>query len=546
VSVSGPWQSAQERIGKALSGLESPSWIVREEFGETLSLQAGVATTEEIVLEAEPFKTLREGGRFYWRARTYDTYRNGRWSNRTSEEFEFDPREGTLPLPESDSRQDIEVSFTVWSTIPRVLYLPSQPIWASRSSQVLAKHDGEALVDVSSFLSTQSVQRGESYRAIGLVALPTVAELRAAGSEYPSWVEERYLQVPESISDRTRELTRQIAGDLATPYDQASAITQWLRENIEYQRVTDAPPSEREPLDWFLFDYRTGFCNYYASAEVIMLRSLGVPARMATGYAQGAYQDGRDVYEVIASDFHAWPEVFFPNIGWVEFEPTVSQPELPRLPGDPEAGDGSNGLRPGVESQGAEDDFKLGEEDNLAGPIALRLRSSAFGPRSQPLVRLLGVSIVVLILLFALWTRVDAGWWVPTIRWLRKVTRAVGIERVLEGMSQVMEIDGLASEAYARWLAWWPRLGLIPQASQTPRERATIFRKAQPALADDAEALATLYSAERFGGLKADTDLVRKHADRLQSRLWRHWLRELGLPVRTSDEERRLHDLRNL
>jgi hypothetical protein len=84
-----------------------------------------------------------------------------------------------------------------------------------------------------------------------------------------------------------------------------------------------------------LFEYQKAYCVYYSSAEVMMLRSLGIPARLAVGFAQGQ-RDGDD-YIVHRNDAHAWPEVYFPNVGWVEFEPTGSQPALnrPLPPRDP-------------------------------------------------------------------------------------------------------------------------------------------------------------------------------------------------------------------
>lgn len=79
---------------------------------------------------------------------------------------------------------------------------------------------------------------------------------------------------------------------------------------------------------WVLMDHKQGFCNYYASAEVLLLRSIGIPARLAVGFARGELDDG--AYTVFRRDAHAWPEVYFPGIGWVEFEPTASEPPLVR------------------------------------------------------------------------------------------------------------------------------------------------------------------------------------------------------------------------
>jgi hypothetical protein len=85
-----------------------------------------------------------------------------------------------------------------------------------------------------------------------------------------------------------------------------------------------------DPLLWVLSDYKKGFCMYYASAEVLMLRTLGIPARMAVGFAQGKLDPQNDTYTVLRGDAHAWPEVYFPGVGWVEFEPTGNQDPLVR------------------------------------------------------------------------------------------------------------------------------------------------------------------------------------------------------------------------
>ena len=110
---------------------------------------------------------------------------------------------------------------------------------------------------------------------------------------------------------------------------------QYLRENIEYSDTVPNPPRNKDRLEWILFEHKKGYCVYYASSEVLMLRSLGIPARMAVGFAQGDAEDG--TYTVRRLNAHAWPEVYFPGIGWVEFEPTASQPSLdrPLPPRDP-------------------------------------------------------------------------------------------------------------------------------------------------------------------------------------------------------------------
>ena len=97
---------------------------------------------------------------------------------------------------------------------------------------------------------------------------------------------------------------------------------------MTYQTTLPKVPDDVDPVEWFLFDNKAGFCNYFASSDVLMLRSLGIPARLAAGYAQGEWNKDTGAYTVLSGDYHAWPEVFFPGIGWIPFEPTAAQPAL--------------------------------------------------------------------------------------------------------------------------------------------------------------------------------------------------------------------------
>jgi hypothetical protein len=137
------------------------------------------------------------------------------------------------------------------------------------------------------------------------------------------------MQLPDDLSPEIAALAQRITADARTPYDMADAITNYLRSNLTYSNTVESPPSGQDPLDWFLLHSKRGFCNYYASAEVILLRAAGIPARMVVGFAQGEY-NSQGNYLVRQRDLHAWPEVYFPGVGWVEFEPTTNQAPLKR------------------------------------------------------------------------------------------------------------------------------------------------------------------------------------------------------------------------
>jgi hypothetical protein len=203
--------------------------------------------------------------------------------------------------------------------------------------------------DISMLELNDELFSGERYQVFYEVKNVTVRDLRDAGVNYPDWVLQQYLQLPAEITPRTRALAKDITTGLTNPYEITQAITTYLRKNYTYSRVIPPLPVNQEVLDWFLFDLKEGFCNYYASAEVILLRSLGIPARVVAGYAQGDTVSqqptpglvpeareafGPQVYQVREKDAHAWLQVYFPNIGWVEFEPTTSVREISRPTGE--------------------------------------------------------------------------------------------------------------------------------------------------------------------------------------------------------------------
>ena len=156
------------------------------------------------------------------------------------------------------------------------------------------------------------------------------AALRAAGTDYPDWIRSRYLQLPKILPERVHALARDLTAAQPTPYDRAVAIQDYLRREMRYSLEVKSPPYDRDVVDYFLFDSKEGFCDYYATAMVVLARSAGIPARVAVGYATGTFDPRQGKYTVLQSDAHAWPELYFPGIGWVEFEPTASMPEIPR------------------------------------------------------------------------------------------------------------------------------------------------------------------------------------------------------------------------
>ena len=140
----------------------------------------------------------------------------------------------------------------------------------------------------------------------------------------------RWLQRAGTETDRTAALAQRLVAGAATRYDAVRAVEDHLRETTRYTLAAPVPGEGEDAVDDFLFDSREGFCEQYASAEVVLLRLAGVPARLAVGFSGGTLADGADAYPgeeglrlVRESDAHAWVEVWFPGYGWVASDPTA-------------------------------------------------------------------------------------------------------------------------------------------------------------------------------------------------------------------------------
>ena len=160
--------------------------------------------------------------------------------------------------------------------------------------------------------------------------VPATAELLRAWSgpgaqRPPAALAERYLQLPD-IPERVRALAREVTARAPTTYDKVRAIEAWMAEHTRYTLDIPPLPQGADAVDRFLFEDRRGFCEQIGTSLVVMLRSLGIPARLGVGYAAGERNPFTGLYEVRASDAHAWAEVWFPGLGWQIFDPTASVP----------------------------------------------------------------------------------------------------------------------------------------------------------------------------------------------------------------------------
>ena len=174
-----------------------------------------------------------------------------------------------------------------------------------------------------------------SYTVSSLIPALSDEQLRALpawGTEVPLGDEfARYLDLPDSVTERTRRLAADLTAGASSPYEQAAAIEQSLRTFAYDLDVPPLPDDVTDVADYFLFDLRRGYCDYYATSFVVLARAAGLPARFATGFVPGSWDAGGRQWIVTEAEAHSWPEVYFPEAGWVAFEPTAGRPELARV-----------------------------------------------------------------------------------------------------------------------------------------------------------------------------------------------------------------------
>jgi len=327
-------QAIQDQFSKLTAPLEGTAFLRSEFYGDTVMLGTGSKLSDEIVFEISVNQKKPAGTRYYWRARSYDQFVDNQWTS------SFDSSKLIEPNTEISDLLEYfffpQRTFTIKTkTNLGLLYAPPYPQRINRPVKAFFANLSDEKVDYIALTLEEIAFSGENYEVVNRIPTPTIAQMRKATNEYPAWVFENYLQLPPDFPEKIRDLAIEITENSENPYDKTQAITNYLRKNITYKEQIPEPPPDSDPIEWFLFEHKEGFCNYYATAEVLMLRSIGIPSRIVFGYAQGESQNPDETEFIVRREqSHAWPEVFFEGIGWVEFEPTTLQPSLDRLLGE--------------------------------------------------------------------------------------------------------------------------------------------------------------------------------------------------------------------
>ena len=271
--------------------------------------------------------------RYYWRSTVYDHYVGTGWVTSTVFPQSISANTPLIPgllngyrLVHIEVTMDEPEGRLFWSGILFSADIPFTANWRLRPPSDLFA-DQQALLLADIFAASTNA---DSYQAETYVPTPTINDLRSASTDYPEDIRIHYLPLPLALPERVRELAYEIGRGLTNPYEKATAIESYLRTNYPYTLDVPPPPEGRDVADYFLFELKQGYCDYYATAMVVLARANGLPARFVSGYSPGSYDAPNAQYIIREKNAHSWAEIYFPEFGWVEFEPTASQPEIVR------------------------------------------------------------------------------------------------------------------------------------------------------------------------------------------------------------------------
>lgn len=279
----------------------------------------------------------------FWRGQTFDRWNGRRWTLSDTRERAVSG-DAPLDIPPPTDRapvwpdDDLVQTFYVERPGPNIIFAaphPEQLYFADNRVFVLS--DGTIRTGVE-------LERGAVYTVISGRPAITAEALRAGSGTADVPVSDamlaRYTQLPADVPDRVRELAARVTVGETNTYDKIRALERWMAANTRYSLDIPPLPPGSDAVDRFLFVDRVGFCEQIGSSLVVMLRSLGIPARLAVGYLPGERNPFTGLYEVRASDAHSWAEVWFPGVGWQGFDPTASVP----LSGESSAGTAGAGM----------------------------------------------------------------------------------------------------------------------------------------------------------------------------------------------------------
>jgi transglutaminase-like putative cysteine protease len=309
------------RASAGYLGAYAPGGEISTGFGDTVELGriGEIQQSGSLVMHIQIEGDDRGSFDLKWRGIALGKFDGRVWSNSQAQRPLFPELNGRFVMPppatvRQDSHHPIFYRVLMEPVGMNVFFLASTPESLEGNYKHVAIDDGRAVFDQD---PEHPVNR---YRASSDIEQASAGDLRAAGETYPPEVVSSYLGLPV-LDGRIPRLAEQITASADNNYDKARALETYLRTHFGYTlQLSRTVP--HDPLANFLFERKQGHCEYFASSMAVMLRTLGIPSRVVNGFRTGEFNDLTSQYVVRASNAHSWVEAYFPNHGWVAFDPT--------------------------------------------------------------------------------------------------------------------------------------------------------------------------------------------------------------------------------
>jgi transglutaminase-like putative cysteine protease len=329
--------------------------------------------------------------------------------------------------------------------------------------------------DVEAVFFRSSTDGDGQYTVTSRPSIASVADLQAAGSNYPDWVVQRYLQLPPTVTARTVTQVQSIVAGLDNAYDMAKAIETWLRDTVVYDETVTEPPEGVDIVDYLLFERSRGYCEYSASAMAVMLRTLGIPARVSVGFYPGSYDESAGGFLYEQQNAHAWTEVFIPGYGWIPFEPTSSRPVIDGAATDEQEAAPEPTVAPTTEPE------ELPTEPSVASP-AVDLAQDQAGIPPVPISTGTGGS----------------AWWLLAVAGAGGILTLAAIATWLAWSMPLRHLTPAAAlYGRVRRVGGW--FGIHQQVSGTPSEYGRALANRLPGAQDEVWRIVRTYEADTYG-----------------------------------------------
>ena len=265
---------------------------------------------------------VRSNSPSYWRLTALESFDGETWSLRATHSAVRDNEILSSPTPSSSiSVTELRQSFSMDALSSVWLPAAYQPVSIVTDSSRVVRFAAET----STLLLESGFSDEIAYNVTSASAGFEADYLRGLGETDLRSVRLSLLEIPASVSERVRQVALYATAGATFPYERALALQNWLRENYEYSLEVPAGHSGSH-LDQFLFEWRRGYCEHFATAFAAMGRVAGLPTRVAVGFTPGealqSYGNGDMLFEVRGKHAHTWPEVYIDGAGWVAFEPT--------------------------------------------------------------------------------------------------------------------------------------------------------------------------------------------------------------------------------